>query len=201
MSHGRDTSPKPFAVVAEFDSPATLLEATKAVKAAGYRDVDAYSPVPVEGLADALEFKDNRLGWITFCGGLCGVTAGFFLTWYTSTGFQFPSFLPGPTGMNGFPYNTGGKPLGSLPAFVPIMYELTILLSAFGAAFGMLGLNGLPKYHHPIFNAECMARASQDRYILSVESTDPRYDETAIHDLFAGLGPLSVEKVMTSEGY
>ncbi|MBS1708506.1 MAG: DUF3341 domain-containing protein [Armatimonadetes bacterium] len=201
MSHGRDTSPKPFAVCASFDNPHDLVEAAKATRAAGYRDIEAYSPVPVEGLCDALEWKDDKLGWVTFLGGLAGLSAGLLLVWWTSTGFQFPSFIPGPTGLNGYGHNTGGKPLFSLPAFVPIVYELTILLSAFGATFGMIGLNGLPKPHHPMFNSEEMKRASQDRFVIAVEATDPRYDEDALEGFFKSLKPLSVERVMTSEGY
>lgn len=201
MSHGRDTSPKPFAVCAEFDNPHDFLEAAKATKAAGYRDVEAYSPVPVEGMTDALEWKSDLLGWVTFLGGVTGLLAGLGLVWWTSTGFQFPSWLPAPTGMGGYAHNTGGKPLFSLPAFVPIMYELTILLAAVGATFGMIGLNGLPKPHHPMFNAEAMKRVSQDRFVIAVEATDPRYDEDALVGFFQTLNPLSVERVMTSEGY
>lgn len=211
MSHGRDTSPKPYAVVAEFETPDQLLSAVERTKDAGYRDVEAYSPVPVHGLTDKMGFKDDRLWLICFIGGVTGACLGMALEWYTSAGILIPNSIrtpfgfslpvPAPTGVDGYAHNTGGKPLFSLPAFVPVAYELTILLSAFGATFGMLGLNGLPKPHNPIFNASAMRGASQNRYILSVEATDPNYNEVELSQFLNSLNPLSVEAIKTSEGY
>ena len=216
MSHGRDSSPKPFAVVAEFGNPDALLNAVEKLNAEGYGSVEAYSPVPVHGLVDRMEFKDNRLWYITFIGGCTGMMLGLFLEWYTSTGVIWPWFVPGPTGFHGYAHQVGGKPLVSTPAFVPVGYELTILLSAFGATFGMLGMNGLPKPHQPIMNAAAMKRATQDRYVAAVLTTDPRlkplvddhghqsWDEdraSALENFMHGLSPISVERVMTTEGY
>lgn len=203
MSHGRDTSPKPFGVVAEFKSAEDLLEAAKAVKARGYRDVEAYSPIPVHGLTDVLEFKDEKLSFIVFAHGVLGLGLGYALQWWTSGDYQFfggDAFWQ-VNGLNGYAHNVGGKPLFSLPAFFPPAYELTILLAAFGAVFGMFALNGLPKPHHPVFNAESMTRASGDSYCLSIEASDPRYDEEAVSDLFRELGAVQVEAIKTSEGY
>ena len=196
MSHGRDTTPKPFGVVAEFKSAEDLLEAAKAVKSRGYRDVEAYSPIPVHGLTDVLEFKDEKLSLNVFAHGVLGFGLGYALQ----------GFIGGDTfwqvnGLNGYAHNVGGKPLFSLPAFFPPAYELTILLAAFGAVFGMFALNGLPKPHHPVFNAESMTRASGDSYCLSIEATDPRYNEEAVTDLFRELGAVQVEAIKTSEGY
>ncbi len=201
MSHGRDTSPKPFAVVAEFGTADALLEAAKQTRAAGYRDMDAYSPIPVHGLTDVMEWHDDKLGWVVFLHGCLGFTLGYFMEWWTSGGVQISNTALQVNGLNPYPMNVGGKPLFSIPAFFPPAYELTILLAAFGAVFGMLAFNGLPKPHHPLFNAACMNRASSDRYILCVEATDPRYDEDAVVDFMRTLEPLSVERVMTSEGY
>ena len=216
MSHGRDTSPKPYAVVAEFGSPEALLLAVEQLNAEGYRDVEAYTPVPVHGLTDKMEFKDDKLWYIVFLGGCTGMIVGLFLEWYTSTGVIFPSFVMGPTGIQGYAHQVGGKPLVSLPMFVPVAYECTILFSAFGATFGMLGMNGLPKPHQPIMNADSMKRASQDRYVAAVLTTDPRlkpleddhghqsWDEagaSALEGFMHSLHPISVERVMTSEGY
>lgn len=208
MSHGRDTSSKPYGVVCDFETPEELLEAAKAVREAGYRDVDAYSPLPVHGLTDVLEWKDDRLGWIVFLGGVKGFLVGYALQIWTGAGgfgtqqefMQIPSWFQN-TGLGPYAHNVGGKPLISTLAFFPPAYELTILFAAFGAVFGMLALNGLPKPHHPILNAECMGRASSDRFVLCVEATDPRYDEDTIETLMRGLNPVSVERVMTSEGY
>lgn len=208
MSHGRDTSPKPYGVVCEFETPEELLAAAKEIRNAGYRDVDAYSPFPVHGLTDVLEWKDDRLGFLVFGGGVSGFVAGYALEiwtnadplWQSDKPYAVSSWFQN-TGLGGYAYNAGGKPLISELAFFPPAYELTILFAAFAAVFGMLALNGLPKPHHPVMNAESMQRASSDRFVLCVEATDPRYDEDAIVDLMRELNPLSVERVMTSEGY
>lgn len=209
MSHGRDTSPKPYGVVCEFETPEQLLNAADKVRQAGYRDVDAYSPFPVHGLTDKLEWKDDRLAWIVFLGGVSGLVAGYLLQIYTGAGtimgtqqefLQVPAWFQ-QTGLGPYAHNVGGKPLVSTLAFFPPAYELTILFAAFGATFGMLGLNGLPKPHHPVMNAECMSRASSDRFVLCVEATDPRYDEENIKDVMKACEPISIESVMTSEGY
>ncbi len=187
MSHGRDTSSKAFGVVAEFETPEALLDATVKTRAQGYRDMDAFSPIPVHGLVEAMEFKDDRLGPIVFVHGILGFCVGMGLEFWVSK--------------IAYPHNVGGKPLFSLPAFVPVAFECTILFAAAGAVMGMFALNGLPKPHHPVFNAAAMVRASQDRFVLLVEATDPRYNEEEVSSFFRSLNPLSVERVRTSEGY
>lgn len=208
MSHGRDTSPKPYGIVCAFETPEELLEAVKKVRSAGYRDVDAYSPFPVHGITEALEWKDDRLTFLAVGGGFTGMLSGYALQiwtgadplWSADKPYAVSSWFQN-TGLGGYAHNVGGKPLISELAFFPPAYELTILLAAFGAAFGMLALNGLPKPHHPVLNAEAMQRATSDRFCLCVEATDPRYDADAIEELMNGLNPVSVERVMTSEGY
>jgi hypothetical protein len=100
-----------------------------------------------------------------------------------------------------YSHNVGGKPLDSWPMFFPVTYECTILLASFGATFGMIALNGLPKPHQPVFNAEAMVRASQDRFVLLIEASDPNFDETKAKAFMQTLDPESVESVYTSEGY
>lgn len=187
MSHGRDTSPKPYGVVATFSTPEEILGAAKKVNAQGYTHVDAYSPIPVEGMVEAIGWRDDRLGWLVFGGGLTGIVAGLGLEWWSST--------------QAYAHNVGGKPLFSLPAFLPVFYECTILFAAFAATFGMIALNGLPKPHHPIFNASTGERASQDRFLLCVEATDPQFDRDAVQRFMETLGAEKVEYVETSEGY
>lgn len=187
MGHGRDTSPKPYGVVAEFTGPGALLNAAKKTHDAGYREVDAYSPVPVEGLTEAIGWDDNLLGWIVFFGGLTGICVGLGLEWWVST--------------SAYAHNVGGKPLVSLPAFLPVFYECTILFSAFAATFGMLALNKLPKLHHPIFNAAVGQRVSQDRFLLCIEAHDPLFDKDDVTDFMNTLDAESVEYIETSEGY
>lgn len=196
MSHGRDISAKPYAVVGSFKSGEDLVEAAKRTVEAGYKSLEAYSPIPVHGLLEAMDarnadkqfaMKDKMFGWIMFGGGLSGAIGGLALeAWVSAVAY---------------PHNVGGKPLVSLPMFFPVLYECTILLTAFATVGGLFALCGLPKPHHPVFNAESFARASQDRFILAVDSTDPRYDEPKLRNLFHELNAESVESVMTSEGY
>lgn len=187
MGHGRDMAPKPYGIVAEFDSPQGLLDAAKAAKAAGYRDIDGYSPIPVHGLTDVIEFKDDRLSFLVFGGGVSGAVVGLALQSWTS--------------MIAYPHNVGGKPTFSLPMFFPVLYECTILFAAGAATVFLFALNGLPKPHQPIFNASCMSRASSDRYILCIEAGDPNFNVDETTKFLEGLNPLSVEYVLTSEGY
>jgi hypothetical protein len=193
--------PKPYGVVAEFTSPEQLLHAAQAAKDAGYRKMEGYSPIPVHGLVEVLDFKDDRLGWAVFGAGLAGACGGMFLQWYTSVGVRFGDGFIQHTGLNGYAHNTGGKPLFSLPAFIPVTFECTILLAGLTAAGAMFAFNGLPKPHQPILNAECMTRVTADRYVLCIEATDPNYEEKEVVDFMVGLQPLQVEVVKTSEGY
>lgn len=187
MSHGRDTSPKPYGVVAEFLSPEAALEAARKTRAAGYRKLDAYTPVPVHGMTEAIGFDDSRLSWLVFGAGLTGAAVGLGLEVWTSV-VQYRHLV-------------GGKPFLSWPMFFPVLYECTILFAAGAATFAMFGLNGLPKPHHPLFNSKAMDRASSDRYVLCVEADDPNYDEDQVVGHFQSLGAASVERVRTSEGY
>lgn len=187
MSAHHDTGPKPYGVVAAFKTPEELLSATQSARDAGYSKMDAYSPIPIEGLVEALNFKDDRLFWVTLLGGFSGAVTGLWLEWWTSN--------------YAYAHNVGDKPLTSWPMFFPVLYECTILFAAFGATFGMLGLCGLPKPHQTVFNANAMARASQDRFVLCIEADDPSYDEKSVVDFLNGLQPEEVETVMTSEGY
>lgn len=203
MSHGRDTRPKLYGIAAEFTSPDQLLAAAKAAKEKGYRDIEGYSPIPVHGLTDIIGFKDERLGWAVFAAGFAGAVGGFLLQIYTSVGFRFgdgTGFLQ-ISGFNGYAHNVGGKPMLSLEAFIPPAYETTILLAGLTAAGAMLALNGLPRPHHPVFNAECMQRASADRFVLFIEATDPLYEQGEVESFLASLEPQVIETVKTSEGY
>lgn len=184
MSHGYgdSTGDQKYALVAEFDSAEALLEAAEKTKEAGYKKIDAYTPFPVHGLSDAIGFHDVRVPWMIFFGGLIGGLTGYTLQWYTA--------------VIDYPLNVGGKPLNSLPSFIPITYECTILFSAITAVFGMLALNGLPKLYHSIFNTPGFERASQDRFFLAIESADEHFDSLASRSFLEELNPLAVNEVM-----
>jgi hypothetical protein len=162
MMFGAKKRPPIYGVMAEFDEPERLLAATEKAYASGYRRMDAYTPYPIEGLADALGKHYTRLGWIVLAGALAGATGGYLLAYYAS--------------VISYPLNIGGKPFNSWPAFIPVVFECTILAAAFSAVLGMLGLNRLPQPYHPVFNVPRFALASRNRFFLCIESRDPQFD-------------------------
>ena len=170
-----------YALVAEFDDPEKLLHAAERTREAGYKNVDAYTPFPVHGLADVLKFHDWRIPWLIFLGGLGGCAGGYALCYYVN--------------VMDYPLNVGGRPLNSWPAFIPITFECTILLAALTAVFGMLALNGFPQPYRSIFNTPHFDRASQDRFFLAIEARDPRFDAADTFDFLRSLGADAVSEV------
>jgi len=170
-----------YGLIAEFTGPEPLVEATKRAYEAGYRRMDAYTPFPVHGLAEAMGRRGIRIPLIVLAGGIAGGLGGFLLQTYGAV-FDYPN-------------NIGGRPLFSWPAFIPITFELTILGAVFAAVFGLLALNGLPQPHHPVFNAPNFEMASRSHFFLCIEAADPRYDNTGTRKFLEGLGPMSVSEV------
>ncbi len=172
-----------YGVMAEFDSPNSLLEAAKKARAAGYRKMDAYSPFPIEEVCEEIMPEDTGVPRIVLICGLLGASSGFI--------FQaIGEFLD-------YPYNIGGRPIAitNWPAMIPITFECGILCAAFGAVFGMLALNGLPMPYHPVFNVPRFERASQDAFFLCIESVDPLFDRGRTSQFLRGLSPLQVSEV------
>jgi hypothetical protein len=151
-----------YGLMAEFEAPQQILSATRRARLAGYRDMDAYTPYPVEGLSAELGLPRTRVPFVVFVAGLVGAGAGFFMQWFTMS--------------VDYPFNVGGRPTNSWPAFIPVTFEVMVLVASFAALFGMLFLNGLPRPHHPVFNVPRFDRASQDRFFLCIEATDPIYE-------------------------
>jgi hypothetical protein len=164
--------------MAEFTGPDELLQAAKAAYDAGYRRMDAYSPLPVEGLAEALGFRRTSVPLIVLVMGLLGCMGGFLLQYWISA--------------IDYPLNVGGRPYNSWPAFVPVTFELTILCAAFGALVGMLVLNGLPMPYHPVFNVTRFAQATRDRFFLCIEAVDPNFDRERTKVFLESLTPSPV---------
>lgn len=184
MAHGKK-KPGPFGVVAEFENPEVLIEAANKALDAGYSRMDAFTPFPVHGLPEAIGFKEGKVPWIIFIGGVCGCVGGMGLQWWVAT--------------QAYALNIGGKPLFSWPAFIPPAFETTILFAAFGAVFGMILLNRLPQPHHPVFETPNFDRASQDRFFLLIEAKDPMYDASAIRKMMEGAGALNVTEIGQEE--
>ncbi len=152
-------------LVGAFASGEALVEATRKAYEAGYRRMDAYSPVPVEGLAEAMGRRGTVMPMIVLGGGIMGGFTGWFMQWFSAT--------------YDYPFNVGGRPFNSWPMFIPIIFELTVLFAAICGVLGMLFLNGLPQLHHPIFSAAGIERATVDRFFLCLEATDPRWERDA----------------------
>lgn len=170
-----------YGLMAEFADPRDLLDAARRAHAEGYRHMDAYTPIPVEGLAQALGAKRTKLPMLTLIGGLIGGITGFSVQYFAS--------------VIHYPLNIGGRPFNSWPSFIPITFELTILTAAFFTVLGMLGLNGLPMPYHPVFNVPQFKLASRDRFFLCIESCDPRYSAVETRAFLSSLPTLGVYEV------
>jgi hypothetical protein len=168
-------------LMAEFDQPEPLLEAARRAREAGYRHMDAYSPMPVEGLAEAIGFRTNMVQRLVFAAGVLGAAGGFTLCWWMT--------------VVAYPHNVAGRPLNSWPAYIPITFEMMVLLSCLTAVVGMLVLNGLPQPYHPVFNVARFEHASRDKFFLCIEATDPKFDALATRDFLEQLDTKGVMEV------
>ena len=176
----------------EFDSPAAIYHAAEKVRDAGYRWWDTYTPFPVHGLDKAMGIKPTILPILVFFGGLTGTLLGAALQWFTNaTDFDVWSG-PGIV-VRGYDFLISGKPLSSVPSWIPVMFELTILLSALGTVGWLLLLCGLPKWYHPCFKSKRFARATDDRFFLVVEARDPKFYREDTEAFLKTLDPISIE--------
>ena len=172
---------KVYGTMAEFDSVNALVDAANRTREAGYKKIDAYSPFPVEGLAEAIGFHHDEVPLVVLIGALLGGLGGYLLQYWIS--------------VVSYPINVGGKPYHSWPAFIVVTFEMTILFGGIFAVFGMLALNGLPMPYHPVFNVPRFAFATKDRFFLIVFSSDRKYNPTETRRFMESLGPRSISEV------
>lgn len=172
---------RPVLYLAEFDTPDGVTHAAEAVRDAGYEKWDVHTPYPVHGMDKAMGLGDSGLGWIVLLCGLTGVTCAILMIQWMNA-YDYPLVI-------------GGKPPGAVPSMVPIMFELTVLLSAFGAVFGMFGLNELPKHFHPVFYSERFEAFSHDKFFISIEVEDRKFDEKKTKELLESTHPTHIELV------
>lgn len=176
------SNPTPlYGLLAEFKDPAALVAAAGRAREAGYREFEAYSPYPIEEVAEAMHFHDIRVPLGVLGGGLAGAVGGYAMQLYAV--------------LVTYPMNVAGKPMHSWPMNIPITFECTILLAAFGAVFGMLAMNGLPMPYHPLFNVDAFKRATQDGFFLCIEASDPRFDRAATARFLESLSAVEVHEV------
>jgi hypothetical protein len=167
-----------YGLLAEFQDTGSLIRAARRVHAEGYRRMDAYTPFPVHGLADALGFRKTRIAMVVLIGGLIGCIGGYFMQYWMMA--------------IDYPLNIGGRPLNSWPSYLPVTFECTILVAALFNVLGMLALNGLPRPHHPLFEIPQFKRANIDRFFLCIETSDPKFDSVQTRNLLEELQPVEV---------
>lgn len=170
-----------YGMLAELASADQLLDAVRRTRAAGYRQIDAYAPFPIEGLVEALGPHRDRIPLLTLIGGVLGGVGGYFMQWYSA--------------VISLPINVGGRPLHSWPSFIPVTFELAVLGAALFAVFGMLALNRLPQLYHPLFNVQAFELASRNRFYLCVLCSDKQYDAAKVQRHLESLDPLLVQEV------
>ncbi len=173
-----------YGLLAEFDDATELVAAVRKVRDAGYLKWDVHTPFPVHGMDDAMGIKGTQLPFFVLAGGLTGFALALLMQWW----------------MNAvdFPFVISGKPLFGLPANIPVIFELTVLFSAFATFFGMWGLNGMPRLYHPLLTNERFRRATSDRFFIVIEAQDPRFDLPQTKQFLGSLGSGFVEEVHES---
>ena len=180
MAH-EQTAPTLYGLMAEFDTPSKLVKAAERVRLAGFRQFDAYSPIPIEELSEAMGLRRTRLPLIVLLGGIFGGLAGYGLEYWSQ--------------VIAYPMNIGGRPFHSWPHFIPVTFETTVLGAALAAFVGLWVLNGLPQPYHPVFNVPAFDRASRDRFFLVIETADPRFDQQTTRKFLNELSPVGVSDV------
>ena len=170
-----------YGLMAQFATPDEIVHAGEKAYAEGYRCMDAYSPMPVHGLDEAIGFPNNRVALVVLIGALIGAAGGYGLCYFMAA-------IP-------YVHNIGGRPIHSWPAFVPITFETTVLFASLFAVVGMILMNGLPRPYHPVFNAPNFERASHDRFFLCIEARDPKFDVEETRSFLQGLKPVEVTEV------
>ena len=178
-------------VMAEYDNIDDVFDTAEKVRDAGYTRWDVHSPFPIHGIEKSMSIRPTILPWICLGGGLAGLTGGLVLTLYTMAGE-----VNAAGALSGYRFLISGKPFASIPQFIPIIFETTILLAAFSAGLGMLVLNALPMLYNPLLKSRRFRRVTDDRFFVVIDATDPLFDQTRTAELLESTRPLSMEWVI-----
>ncbi len=174
-------APVLVAVMGEFETVDAVFSAAEKIRDAGFTCWDVHSPFPIHGIDGAMGIKPTILPWLVLGGGLFGLVGGYVLQWFCN------AYI--------YPFLISGKPMVSFPVYIPIMFELTILCASLTAVFGMLGLNQLPMLYQPLFKSERFRRATDDRFFIVIDASDPKFDEDKTRRMLQDLGAAAVENV------
>ncbi len=170
-----------YGLLAEYESASAIFKAAEKTRDAGYVKWDTHTPFPVHNLDKAMGLRPSMIPWVVFTMGMIGVAAGFSLqTWVSA--IEYPIIY-------------AGKPYISYQAWVPVCFEMGVLMASFGAIMGMFGFNRLPQYYHPLFNSERFKRVTDDRFFLAIEVRDPKYDLEKTRKFLEDTGAVHVEEV------
>lgn len=182
---------KPFALVAEFGTVAGVMRAAERIRDANYSVWDVHSPMPIHGINTNMGLRPTILPWITLVHGMVGFVLGLIMVWWINA-----TTMPGvPTNLQGYEYLISGKPIFSLPANIPVIFEMTILFSAIGTLLGMLGLNKLPMLSNPLNKSRLMSRATADRFLVVIDAEDPQFELSGTTEFLRSLHPTAIELV------
>jgi hypothetical protein len=184
MSTTPQEEKKVYGMLAEYSNPGKLMRAAKLVNRAGYRKFDSYSPFPIHGMDDAMGLKESKLGYIVLLHAVMGFFGALALQMWSSS--------------IAYPINISGKPFLNIPAFVPVTFELTVLLSAFGAVFGMFFMNNMPRHNNPLFNSQRFQKVTDDGFFICIEASDDFYDEEKTRKLLQDAGATHIEHIYNS---
>lgn len=199
-THGGAPPPDPqaaepvrYGLIGVFEDVTSVTRAAETFRDAGYKRFDVHSPFPIHGIDEAIGVRPTILPWIVLAGGILGGLTGLFLTCYTMGITPHWAWLP--DSFKGYQFKISAKPYFSMPAYIPPIFELTILLSSCAAFFGVWILNKLPLLAHPMFRCPSFRRATNDQFVLAVEAIDPKYDEQRTADMLRQAGAKVIEVV------
>lgn len=187
-----DSSARIYGMMAEFETPAQITQAADKVRAAGYRFWDCHVPFPVHGLDKVMGVKRTILPFFVLGAGVTGAIVGFCLQAFANAAsFSVWALV----WVTGYPFLVSGKPFMSVPAWIPIIFEFTILFSALATVGFMFLLNGLPRLSHPLLANNRFRRATDDRFFIVIESRDPKFLRSKTEAFMRTLGAKHIEVV------